>query len=674
MLRNIPTEPPGFVGRADEPALIAHALAARRLVTLTGPGGVGKSRLALRTAHRTPPSGSDGVCWTDLWPLRDDRLLTAAVADAVDLADHSGGSPEETLTTWLADRRLLLVLDSCEHLLPAAQALVRRLLAECPGLTVLTTSRQPLGLDGEYAYQVRPLPPDSDGLALFADRAAAAGAPLLLPGDRAAARSLTRRLDGLPLALELAAAQLRHLPVGQVERELVHRLDLPSGDRATRPARHRTLRTTVGWSHELATPAERLLWARMSVLCGPVDTETVAEVCGGGAALPSGAVPGVLAALAAKSVVIREPGPDGGVRHRMLDTVREYGAMWLAELGETHTLAERHARHFLGRVRRIRREWFGPDQLDGYRTVERSYADLCAALDHLLGTRPHQALELAAGLGFHWACCGHLHDAGAHLSRALRHAPDDAPARPAALWALGVVRALQGDHEAAELLAGDCGQAAAAVGDADDRLRTAYLRGLVHLLCGRPSAARAEAERALCRPGGGLGPRMMCRLVRIFALTGLGLLDQARAEAGRLLVVCGRHGEFWTRSYLDYQLALIALLQGRPADAAGHARAMLGAKQRIGDSFGTALGLDLLAASLAAHGEGLRAARVYGAGLTYWRAVGHPQRGTPELGPVRERCERTTRELVGDELYEKTVAGAADGEPAVLLAEALEPG
>ncbi|WP_256106991.1 regulator [Streptomyces sp. ODS05-4] len=670
MLRNIPAEPPGFVGRADESALVARALAHHRLVTLTGPGGVGKSRLALRTAHRNPPGAADGVCWSDLWPLQDTRLLTAAVADAVDLADHSGRTPEDTLAGWLNGRRLLLVLDSCEHLLPAVRELVGRLLVECPELTVLTTSREPLALDGEHVHEVRPLPAGSDALRLFGDRAAAAGAPLVLPGERAAALTLCERLEGLPLALELAAAQLRHLSVQQAERDLVSRLDLPPADAAVRPPRHRTLRTTVGWSHELAEPAERLLWARMSVLRGPVDTATVVRVCAGGA-LPADQVPGVLDGLTAKSVVTREPGPDGGPRHRMLDTIREYGEMWLGELGESRTLADRHARHFLGLVRQVQHDWFGPRQLDGYRAVERSYADLCAALDHLLVHRPDEALEMAAGLGFHWVCCGHLHDAGAQLGRALRHSRDDAPARPAALWALGVVRVLQGDHDLAEELAQDCRRAAAR-GTPDDALRAAYLAGLVHLLRGRPLAARTEAEHALRRPGGSLGPRMMCRLVRVFGLTGLGFLDQARAEARRLLVICGRHGEHWTRSYLDYQLALISLFEGRSADAAGHARAMLGSKQRIGDSFGIALGLDLLAASLAAHGDGLRAAQVYGAGLTYWRAVGHPQRGTPELGPVRERCERTARELVGDAEYERTVVRAANAEPSALLAEALQ--
>lgn len=665
MLSNLPEIPAGFVGRVSELDRLDEALREPRLVTLTGVGGVGKSRLALQAADRVRAAGGRTVAWADLWPLPDDRLLTATVADALDFSDHTAIDPVEALGRWLRDREHLLVLDSCEHVTHGCRDLVDRLLRASPGLTVLATSREPLGLTGERVIEVEPLPDETDAVRLLRDRAAALGAGLDAPADLLAAGRLCRWLQGIPLAVELVAGNLAEQSIEEVERALLSRLDI-AADRGAGPPRHRAVRTTVGWSHELCTPTERLLWARLSVFRGPVDAGTVRAVCGGGPLTPP-VLADALRGLERRSVLSVRGG-----RHRMLDTVREYGRMWLDELGESPELSERHARYFLEQARRADAGWLGPDQTHWYRWTEDAHPDLCAAVDHWLATRSGAAVELTGLLGFFWSCCGHLPEAASYLEEALTLPGAPGPARVRALWALGVAHVLRGDIRSASDLAEACRREAEQEGDADGRLRAAYLAGLIHLLTGRPMAAGHTADAGLARAAGAVTPgAMMCRLVRVFALTGQGFLDRAREEAESLRADCVAIGEWWTRAYTDYQLALVSLFQDRPRQAVAYARSMLDGKRRIGDGFGLALGLDVLAAALAAEGSAGPAAEAYAAGETLWGSVGHPQRGTPELGPVRVHYESTVRSVLGDEEYESVMLRSMVREPEEVLAELL---
>ncbi|MFD8546585.1 ATP-binding protein [Streptomyces sp. NPDC059649] len=673
MASSIPEESTSFVGRRSELRRIGDALTAHRLVTLTGPGGVGKTRIAARAARAAAPRFPDGVGWADLWPLQGDGLLLATVCDAVGLADHTVRTPAAALCSWLTDKRLLLVLDSCEHLVPACRDLLGDLLTAAPGVTALVTSRQPLGLDGERVTEIGPLPctGDNDALALLTDRAGTAAPGLVLtdPAHAATADGICRRLEGIPLALELAGAQMATSSVERIAERLATRFDtLDTAGGLPLPPRHRTLRCAIGWSHELCTPLERLLWARLSVFRGTFDTESAGAVCTGGP-LTAPEVRTALTGLAAKSVLTREGG-----RFRMLDTLREYGRMWLGELGEASAIADRHAAHFVDHGRRAEAGWLGPGQVGWYRRVADAHVDLCTALDHLLVTAPERAQELSAAVGFFWSCCGHLHEARDYLSRAL--AADDRPgrARTRALWALGVAVLLQGDLPQAEALGTECARAARTSRDAEAVLAAGYLLGLTHLMAGRSMSALTVTEQVLGPPPDApfdSPGRLRCHLVRIFALTGLGKLAEARAEATALRRGCVERGEYWTRSYTDYQLSLISLYQGRPEESAGHARAMLAAKQGIGDKFGIALGLDLLAAALAAQGAGAAAARVYGSGQALWRTVGHPQRGTPELRAVREECERRARAAIGDRAYAEAFREASEERPGTSLPRIL---
>ncbi|MFG2296121.1 ATP-binding protein [Streptomyces sp. NPDC048603] len=671
MHRWIEADAGAFTGRADEVTELLAVLERPGLVTLAGVGGVGKSRLAAQVAAQVRAGVFEAVYWVPLWSVSDRALAGAVVADACGLSDHSGRDPVRALGSWIGDRRVLLVLDSCEHVLAECAALTAELRAGCGRLTVLATSRQPLGTAGERVRPVSPLDPETDGLALFTAEAAARGVVWESPEDWVAAARVCGLLEGIPLALRLAAARLPQLSVhdmGRVLRRLT--LSAPSGS-PTSPARHDALRTTIGWSHELCEPLERLLWARLSVFRSAADREAVERVCGGGP-LTRAELSAALAGLERKSLVSWQGG-----RLRMLDTIREYGEMWLAELGETAALADRHARYFGELVADAEREWWGPGQGAGYARLAACHGDLCAALGHLLVSDPCGALDMAGRVAFFWACCGHLHEAGHYLDEFLQLVAAPAEIHARAFWALGVVRCLQGRYEPASRLGRQARAAATAAGDEALVADAAYLEGLVLLLRGRPLAALHTAERALAGPVVDPAAGARCRIVLVFALTGAGLLDRAKAEARALRDRAAAVGEHWTRSYADYQLAVIALYQDRAGVAAGHARSMIRGKQVIGDAFGLALGLDLMAAALAAQGRGEHSAAAYGVGQTYWETVGHPQRGTPELGPLREQAQRAARERAGEDRYARAYRLATLTDPEVmvgmLLGELPEP-
>ncbi|MCX4776131.1 ATP-binding protein [Streptomyces sp. NBC_01264] len=669
MIGNLPEPSSSLIGRAPERAALVAALAEQRLTTVTGAGGVGKSSLALHAVG----AGEDTdvlIGWAHLWPLQDEKRLVATLADAVGFSDHQHREPLAGLSEWMSGRRTLLVLDSCEHLTTAVRSVVADLLTACPELRVLVTSREPLGIAGEGVLRLGPLG-ESDSMELLRERAAAAGSSWHGPEAEASAVDVCRLLDGLPLALELAAAQL----AGTSPQRLADQLRAHAGAellhtrKPVQPARHRSLWTAMGWSHELCEPKERLLWSRLTVFRGQFDATAARAVCAD-RRLPAADVTSALEGLVRKSVLTRvESG------FRLLEPLREYGRMWLVELGELDDAADRHATHFAALAARAEEDWLGPGQVDAYARVEEAHTDLCAALDHLLITFPGRALALMGRLGFFWACTGHLQEARGYLERCLDRAVEpDGPEHTQALWALGTTRLLQGDHAGAFALASRCSEAADPALDPEGSLRAAYLSGLVHLMSGDPHQAHATVRRALDDvPADPFfsQARLFCRLVAVFALTGLGDLAEAEKKAESLREKCALIGEYWTRSYTEYQLSLIALLQIRPALAAERAHAMLLSKRKIGDSFGVALGLDLLAAAVALQGEADRAARIYAAGLLHWRAVGHPQRGTPELAPIREQCEESLRARLGADGFTRILQDAEREEPAELLARIL---
>ncbi|MFE5485503.1 ATP-binding protein [Streptomyces sp. NPDC056527] len=665
----MPPESGPFVGRGQDITALVSRLRRHRLVTLVGMGGIGKSRLASQVAKGLEQDTFTSVHWAPLWSLGNTSLLTPLVADACGLSDHSPGDPVEALAARIGPRSALLVLDSCEHLLADCATLAQELLARCPALMILATSREPLGTVGESLFRVDPLPPDSDAMELFAARAAAVGVRWDRPEDHVAAAEVCHWLEGVPLALELAAAQLRERSVHSMSQVLRDRLGLAdTPDSRVQPSRHRALRTTIGWSHELCEPHERLLWARLSVFHASTTVDDVVRVCRGGP-LTDTVLSEALEGLARKSVVTLS-----GDRVHIFDTVREYGALWLAELGETRTTADRHALRFHEVALSAEKSWWGPAQSKVYARLAACHSDLCAALEHLLATDPPRAAEMAGALGFFWACSGHLHEAAHYLEECMNLVAEPAAVTAKVCWALGVVRCLRGEYASAARLAGRAHEDAVEAADPAMFADVAYLRGLVLLLRGEPMDALGVADRALTGLRGTAPAVARCRLVRVFALTAAGSSRMARAEAEALRADAVSAGEHWTRSYTEYQLALIALNEERSADAALHARAMLRDKRLIGDTFGLGLGLDLLAAALTALEKGREAATASGAGQLFWSMVGHPQRGTPELKPLRQHAERAARRQIGDTAYDSAYGLANLTDPFVTLEAILTAG
>ncbi|MER7342346.1 NB-ARC domain-containing protein [Streptomyces sp. NPDC000075] len=671
---NLPPETASFVGREAELDRLGGLLDQRRLITLTGVGGVGKSRLALRAAGARPARARpDGVWWVELSPLRDPGLLATTLAHALGLtigvAGHTEQSLEEELCAWIADKTLLVVLDTCEHLVTPVRHLVGELLQSAPGLTVLVTSRERLGSPGETVVEVRPLPcdgPDSDALTLFRARALTASpqaaATLADPARAALAAEVCRRLDGIPLALELAGARLRVWTLERMAQLLGARFEVLSDTtRAALPARHRTLRTAIGWSHELCEPLERLLWARLSVFAGDFDVAAARTVCAGGP-LPAARVERLLEGLVAKSVVRRSRERGAGDRYRMLDTIREFGHDWLTELDEVRTVADRHAHWYAALARAAERGWMGPGQVDWYRRMSTEHAQLRTALEHLLGTDPAAALEMAGALWFFWFSCGHLQEGRGFLERALAQVPPTGAAHAQGLWTLGLTMLLQGDLAAAGLTGLACVRAADALGDPEGRLRAAYLRSVSLLMPGDPVRALALAGPPARAGHGGDGDGaglLLCRLVSAYALCDLGRFEEAAEEANGLREACVALGERWLRAYADYVLAFAALGLGQHGEAARHVRAMLSGKRLLNDRFGIAIGLDLLAAAVAALGDGELAARLLGTGHAWWRTVGRPQMGSPSLTALRDQGERQARAAIGDAAFETAFRGGA---------------
>ena len=375
-------EPNSFVGRERELAELSRLAASMRAVTLCGPGGIGKTRLALRVLAGLADDFPDGVWFVELGDLRQPELVVSRVASVIGVDEEPGRPLLETLADALRPRRLLLVLDTCEHLIDSCARLCHRLLAGSPGLHVLATSREPLRMAAEAVWQVPPLSLPQPGVAgtpeelgryeavrLFGDRAGAS-----LPGfaldsaNVSAVTVLCRSLDGVPLAIELAAAWVRALSVEQILTRLDDRFRLlVSGDR-TAPPRQRTLRAAIDWSHDLLDHREQVLLRRLSVFAG-WSLEMAEQICPG-TDLQAGEVLDLLAALAGKSLVVVDTAARGQARYRMLGTIREYAAARLAEAGETAMLQRRLRDYALHETERLMRMGMAQVRVPWSTTVE----------------------------------------------------------------------------------------------------------------------------------------------------------------------------------------------------------------------------------------------------------------------------------------------------------------
>src|SRR5271166_4134482 len=342
---NLPVQFTSFVGREAEIDDVRQILADNRLVTLTGAGGVGKTRLAVQVAAGIAGGFGGGVWYVDLAPITDHDLVAVAVIRALGLPDQPS-STMDMLLRFVGDRRMLLVLDNCEHLLDACAALVVAVLGGCPAVAVVATSREPIGVAGEVSWRVPSLSLADEAIELFADRARRVRPDFCLTDESAAtAAEICRRLDGVPLAIELAAARVRVLSLTEIRDGLHDRFRLLTGGARTAVRRQQTLRASVDWSHALLTEPERVLFARLAVFMGGFDLAAAEAVAGGGGEVERFQVLDLLTLLVDKSLVVAEDA-SGRTRYRLLETVRQYALEKLGESGQADAVRARHRDHY----------------------------------------------------------------------------------------------------------------------------------------------------------------------------------------------------------------------------------------------------------------------------------------------------------------------------------------
>ncbi|WP_107426318.1 ATP-binding protein, partial [Streptomyces milbemycinicus] len=670
-----------FVGREAELGGLVGELGARRLVTLMGPGGVGKTRLALEAAEAADGAWPGGVWVAELAPVRGGEAVAEAVLTALGARDTALGGPGARelraaegaapgplaeLLEHCARRRMLLVLDNCEHVVGAAAELAQALLADCPGVTVLATSREPLGVPGEWVRPVEPLPPEV-ALRLFAERGAAVRPGFGTEDDRPACEEICRRLDGLPLAIELAAARLRALTPRQIADRLDSRFRLLTGGHRTALPRQRTLRAVVDWSWDLLDEGERTVLRRLAVFAGGCALEEAEAVCAeptrAGGATP--ATLDILSSLVDKSLVLAVPeGPDG-MRYRLLETVAEYAAQRLAEAGEREDVERRHLAVYRELVRTGDPLLRGPEQARWLERFEAEHDNVRAALRRAVELREEQeALCLALSMSWFWQLRNHYGDARSWAPAVAALGPDPflAPVRPAVpladpctaqappwseeqLWeARRGVRLM--------VFASDGGGAAPADGEGAQE----YLRGIVDAY--RPGLPQT------CRQPGFLW--FSARLLTGRAASLGETLDDAVRD-------CREFGYVW-------ELGLVLLLRARlrygghpggPERSEGDADQALAQFERAGDPWG-------IAESLSVRGEAYEwRGRYEEAAADFGRAVGIAARGgakaqVPALKAKLASVRLETARDAGEEAEAERVLLQAVTESGQYAGEALD--
>jgi predicted ATPase/DNA-binding SARP family transcriptional activator len=648
---HLPSPLTDFVGRERELAELGALLESTRLLTLTGPGGSGKTRLALEAARRWGGSFADGVAWTELAALTDPALVPQAIAAAASARPPAGRDLVDSLAELLRPRRLLLVLDNCEHLVAACAPLVATLLERAPELRVLATSREVLGVGGEVVWPVPPLslpasPLHSEDVSraeavrLFVARARAALPSFRLTEENTpAVARLCQRLDGIPLAIELAAARVRVLAPAQIVERLDDRFSLLTLGSRTAAPRQQTLRAAMDWSHALLDERERVLFRRLAVFAGSFTIDAVEAACAGDG-VADGEVLDLLSRLVDKSLVGLAT-PAEAARYRLLETIRQYAGERLREAeGEARLVRDRHAAHFLALAEHAEPELTGERQGEWMDRLEAEHDNLRAALRHLLASGDATAAaRLGGAVWRYWHTRGHLAEGRRWLEAALA-LPEPVgaagkPARAKALRGAGVLAWAQGDYARARALFEAGVPLVRELGDEEG------IAGLANNL-GVLALHHAEYDRAR------------------------GLFEESLALRRRL-------GDEWGVATSLNNLGATAGKQGHAALARGYYEESLALQRRMGNTHGTAVCLGNLAAIAYTGGDWQEAERLYGESLALRRHLGDRtgiadalgklgvvalRRGEPErartlyaesLPLLRELGdrERIARELVG---------------------------
>ena len=463
---NLPQQPTSFIGREKEVAQVKARLARTRLLTLTGAGGSGKTRLSLQVAADLLTGEGDGVWLVELAALSDPALVPQAVANVLGVQEQAGKSIQQTLVEALKLKRLLLVLDNCEHLVSACASLAADLLRACPNVHILASSREPLNVAGEQTYRVPPLSlPDPkqaqtveslsqfEAVRLFIERAQAVQPSFAVTNRNAPAlASVCHHLDGIPLAIELAAARIRSMTVEELETRLADRFRLLTGGSRTALPRQQTLRALIDWSYDLLDDNQKVLLRRLSVFAGGWSLSAAEAVCAGGE-VQEWEVLDLLTALVDKSLVTVEEQEEGTTRYRLLETVRQYARDRLMESSGGEALRERHRDYFLTFVEEAKANVVRPQPAEWLNRLDAEYDNLRAALDWCLDRHAGAeiAMRMAGALAIFWGMRGRASEGRRYLSAALSLPGADAPTevRADALGWVGGLARMQGDYGSA---------------------------------------------------------------------------------------------------------------------------------------------------------------------------------------------------------------------------------
>jgi predicted ATPase/DNA-binding CsgD family transcriptional regulator len=621
---SLPAEATSFVGRRHEMAEAAKKLAAARLVSLVGPGGVGKTRLAIRIAA-TLGRGFPGGAWmAELAELQDPALVSNAVLAALDLRDQAATEPMAQLRSYLKDKELLLVLDNCEHLIEAAAQLVSEVIRAAPGVRVIATSREPLSVAGEHVLPVPPLElPSPNGpeplaqlrqneaVMLFTERAAAASGRFeLTASNQAAVTGLCRRLDGLPLAIELAAVRTRMLGPEQISDRLSDRFGLLTGGSRAALPRHQTLRTTIEWSYDLLTLAERTLLTRLCVFAGRFTLDDVESVCCSDD-VPAARALDLMSSLIDKSLVIKEDA-GGAACYRLHETMREYGRLKLREAGEEDAVERRCADYYLSRCMRFAAEgrhrlleWLAWMELE----IDNIRAVLRRCMDHEDSRR---GIDLATCLVWYWITRATAE--GVRWLDELLPRQAEPAAHPWVYFVRGFLAVLQNDPAAARPALERGVIAARAAGQLDALSQTLAMASIAANMAGDRASSRQllnEAE-GVADGLGDLGTTLMTYQAR--ALNGLvdGDLGAVRSAASQGARLSREAGDLYSLDMMLLNQGFAALISGDLRESGQRLTEGLRIARQLDDRVAQCHLLGALACCAAGSREPLLAAQLFG--------------------------------------------------------------
>ncbi|MGX1757933.1 ATP-binding protein [Streptomyces lydicus] len=665
-VETLPADVTSFVGRWQQVTDAKRLLASSRLLTLTGPGGVGKTRLALRVAAAVRPGFRDGVRFVELAELRDSSLFAHTVAAQLGLHDQPSCTTIDVIIEYLASHEVLLTLDNCEHLIDDCALFIDGVIRACPKVQILATSRQSLGVYGETTLVVPPLPvpspeavpsPDAltqyDAVQLFVDRAGAVLPGFQLRGqDCAAIARLCRALDGIPLAIELATVWLRALSLGQIEERLSERYRLLTVGPRNAPARQRTLQALIDWSYDLCAQPEQQLWARTSAFSGSFDLDGI-EFVGAGEGITPEEIRNLVLSLVDKSILIREE-RDGCVRYRMLESIREYGEARLVAAGERDAVHRRHRDYYVRMVEQFQAEWMGPDQDSWILRLRREHANLREALSFCL-TQPDDAvlaLRMADKLGTYLGVQGFNSVTRHWLDQALAASSEPSPERTSALRRNAWVALLQGDADAAQAQLVEAAELAGKLGLTKE---SAY----VTLVEGMRAASSGDIEKAALLTGDALsgfssGHELSGKLLAM-SIHGLILGHQGERERGLALLeeavaLTVERGEVIWRSWALLALSFVELDHDL-VHAEAAAREALNLRRRVSAKFLMAFAFEVLSWVSERQARHVRAATLSGAAAAMWRTVGTSPDYFHPVGVVHRKHIGRVRAAMGDDRY-----------------------